>query len=77
MSDSYSVSRLTDCRWANLFEVDYTRRKQPRRRWIMCSRNDDPVASASRADAVVIVAAIDAEPEEQLVEGRSSLRQRC
>lgn len=23
MSDSYRVSKLTDCRWANLFEVDY------------------------------------------------------
>jgi len=67
MSDSYRVSKLTDCKWANLFEVDYARKKQPRRRWIMCSRNDDPVADASRADAVVIVATIDADGEKKLV----------
>ncbi len=67
MSDSYRISKLTDCRWANLFEVDYARKKQPRRRWIMCSRNDDPVAGASRADAVVIVATIDADGEKKLV----------
>jgi len=67
MSDSYRVNRLTDCRWANLFEVDYARVKQPRGRWIMCSRNDDPVAGASRADAVVIVATIDTDGEKKLV----------
>ena len=33
----------------------------------MCSRNDDPVAGASRADAVVIVATIDADGEKKLV----------
>ncbi len=67
MSDSYRVSKLTDCRWANLFEVDYVRKKQPRKRWIMCSRTDDPIAGASRADAVVIVATIDADGEKKLV----------
>ncbi|RLC67914.1 MAG: NUDIX hydrolase [Chloroflexi bacterium] len=67
MRDSYRVNKLTDCRWANLFEVDYMRRKQSRGRWIMCSRNDDPVAGASRADAVVIVATIDTDGEKKLV----------
>jgi ADP-ribose pyrophosphatase len=67
MSDSYRVTKLTECRWANLFEVDYARRKQSRGRWIMCSRNDDPVTGASRADAVVIVATIDADGEKKLV----------
>jgi ADP-ribose pyrophosphatase len=67
MSDSYRVSKLTDCKWVNLFEVDFARKKQPRKRWIMCSRNDDPVAGASRADAVVIVATIDANGEKKLV----------
>ena len=67
MSDSYRVSKLTDCKWANLFEVDYARRKQPLRRWIMCSRNDNPVADVSRADAVVIVATIDTGAEKKLV----------
>ena len=67
MSDSYRIRKLTDCAWANLFEVDYVRRKQPQRRWIMCSRNDDPVAGASRADAVVIVATIEADGKRRLV----------
>jgi ADP-ribose pyrophosphatase len=53
--------------WANLFEVDYARKKQQRKRWIMCSRNDDPVTSASRADAVVIVATIDVNGKKKLV----------
>jgi ADP-ribose pyrophosphatase len=67
MSDSYRVKRLTECAWANLFEVDYVRKKQPPRRWIMCSRKDDPVAGASRADAVVIVATMDDNGERKLV----------
>jgi ADP-ribose pyrophosphatase len=67
MSDSYRVSKLTDCKWANLFEVDYARRKQPRKSWIMCSRNDEPVAGASQADAVVIVAKVDADGDKKLV----------
>ena len=67
MSDSYRISKLTDCRWANLFEVDYVRKKQPQKRWIMCSRNDDPVAGASRADAVVIVATIDSDGGKKLI----------
>jgi len=67
MSDSYRVTKLTDCQWANLFEVDYARRKQSRGRWIMCSRNDDPLAGASRADAAVIVATIDTDGEKKLV----------
>ncbi|MCP4610934.1 MAG: NUDIX hydrolase [Planctomycetes bacterium] len=67
MSYSYRISKLTDCEWVNLFEVDYARNKQPKRRWIMCSRNDDPIAGASRADAVVIVAIIDADGEKKLV----------
>ena len=67
MSDSYRVSKLTDCKWANLFKVDYVHKKQSRKSWIMCSRNDDPMAGASRADAVVIVATIDADGEKKLV----------
>jgi len=67
MSDFYRVSKLTDCKWAILFEVDYARRKQQRKRWIMCSRNDDPVGDASRADAVVIVATIDTDGKKKLV----------
>jgi len=67
MSDSYRVSKLTDCKWANLFEVGYVRKKQPQKQWIMCSRNDDPIAGASRADAVVIVATIDVDDEKKLV----------
>jgi ADP-ribose pyrophosphatase len=33
----------------------------------MCSRNDDPIAGASRADAVVIVATIDTDGKKKLV----------
>jgi ADP-ribose pyrophosphatase len=67
MSDSYRVNKLTDCRWANLFEVEYERKNQPQKRWIMCSRNDEPVVGASRADAVVIVATIDSDGGKKLI----------
>ena len=67
MSDSYRHSKLTDCRWVNLFKVDYTRRKQPQKSWIMCSRTDAPVADASRADAVVVVATVNVDGQKKLV----------
>ena len=67
MSDSYRLSKLTDCKWVNLFEVDYARKKQSRGCWIMCSRNDEPISGVSRADAVVIVATIDTDGEKKLV----------
>jgi ADP-ribose pyrophosphatase len=67
MDDSYKLNKLTDCRWANLFEVHLKRKGQAERSWVMCSRKDRPIEKASEADAVVIVATIDVAGEKKLV----------
>lgn len=54
MDNTYTLKKLTDCRWANLYEMEYTRRGRSGT-WIICSRKDRPVEEAGRADAVVIV----------------------
>ncbi len=50
----YTMERLTDCRWLNLYELAYQRKGQPRR-WTLCSRKARPIADAGVADAVLIV----------------------
>jgi ADP-ribose pyrophosphatase len=67
MSDSYKLNRLTDCKWANLFEVRYARDAKSEKSWIMCSRKDKPMENVSRADAVVIVATIETDEGRKLV----------
>ena len=56
MTKPYSIEKLTDEKWLNLYDVEYQRRtmKQPHH-WLMCSRKENPVADAARPDAVVIV----------------------
>lgn len=67
MPDSYKLTRLTDCKWANLFEVRYERSAQPEKSWIMCSRKDNPAGNADKADAVVIIATIETSEGRKLV----------
>ena len=54
MDDSYKLKKLTDCPWANLFEVRLRRKDQAERSWVMCSRKDKPIEKAGEADAVII-----------------------
>lgn len=67
MLDSYKLIRLTDRKWANLFEVRYERSAQPEKSWIMCSRKDNPAGNADKADAVVIIATIETSEGRKLV----------
>ena len=67
MNDSYKLRKLTDCDWANLFEVRLKRKGQPERSWVMCSRKDKPIEDAAKADAVVIVATMDTDEGKRLV----------
>lgn len=67
MNDSYTLKKLTDCRWANLFEIRLKRKNQAERSWVMCSRKDKPIEKAGEADAVLIVATIDVAGEKKLV----------
>lgn len=67
MDDSYTLKKLTDCRWVNLFEIRFNRKNHGEHLWVMCSRKDQPIEKASEADAVVIVATIDVAGEKKLV----------
>ena len=73
MPDFYKINKLTDCNWANLFEVRYKRKTQNEKSWIMCSRKDksidvaDSKGETNNADAVVIVATIETSKGKKLV----------
>jgi len=67
MPETYTLDKLTDCQWANLYQVRFHRKSQTQRSWIMCSRKDKPIANATQADAVVIVPTIDTDQGRKLV----------
>ncbi len=67
MNDSYKLKKLTDCDWANLFEVRFKRKGQSERSWVMCSRKERPIEDAAKADAVVIVPTIETDERTRLV----------
>ncbi len=67
MSDSYKLNKLTNCNWANLYEVRFRRKTQDEKSWLMCSRKQEPIRDASRADVVVIVPKIETETGTKLV----------
>jgi len=67
MPETYTLDKLTDCQWANLYQVRFQRKSQTQRSWIMCSRKDKPIANATQADAVVIVPTIDTDQGRKLV----------
>jgi ADP-ribose pyrophosphatase len=67
MNDSYKLKKLTDCDWANMFEVRFKRKAQAERSWVMCSRKERPIEDATKADAVVIVPTIETDEGRRLV----------
>jgi ADP-ribose pyrophosphatase len=67
MNDSYKLKKLTDCKWANLFEARFKRKGQAERSWVMCSRKGRPIEDAAKADAVVIVPTIETDEGTRLV----------
>lgn len=67
MNESYKLKKLTNCDWANLFEVRLKRKGKPERSWVMCSRKDKPIEDAAKADAVVIVPTIETQKGTRLV----------
>jgi ADP-ribose diphosphatase len=67
MNDSYKLDKLTDCRWANLFEARFRRKGRSERSWVMCSRKEKPIEDAAKADAVVIVPTIETDKGRRLV----------
>ncbi len=67
MNDSYRLKKLTNCDWANLFEVRFRHKAQAERSWVMCSRKERPIEDAAKADAVVIVPTIETNEGRRLV----------
>lgn len=63
----YKIRKLTNCTWLNLFEVNFVRRNQPARSWLMCSRKDHPVEDSAKADIVAIVPTMDSQDGKRLV----------
>ena len=59
MHEFYSLEKLTQCPWVNLFRVQHNHKSQTPRTWMMCSRKQRPIEEASQADAVVVVPMIN------------------
>ena len=66
MAEAFRIKKLTECKWANLFDVSY-RRKQKGSSWVMCSRKMRPITDAAKTDAAVIVPVIDTADGKRLV----------
>lgn len=67
MNDSYSIKQLTQCKWANLFEVQYQRESDRTGSWMMCSRKQNPIRDAGCPDAVVIIPTLETPAGPRLV----------
>lgn len=67
MQESYSVEKLTQSTWVNLFHVQYTHKSPDDKSWVMCSRKPRPIQDAAHPDAVVIVPTVDTPSGRRLV----------
>ena len=63
----FSLKKLTNRHWLNLFEVVYHRGDKTEKKWMMCSRKNNPVKHADKADAVYIVAVVKSKDGNRLV----------
>ncbi len=67
MTADYTLRKLTDSRWLNLYEAVYTDKTGRENRWIVASRKGRPIVDADRPDAVVIVPFVDTPTGKKLV----------
>ena len=67
MADKFTLKKLTDCKWINLFEVFYKTARGLDHSWLMCSRKKNPISDSSKADAVFIIPTIDTPKGKRLV----------
>jgi ADP-ribose pyrophosphatase len=63
----YSLKKLTDLKWLNLYEAAYIDKNSRMNKWIVASRKARPIADADKPDAVVIVPFIDTPAGRKLV----------
>jgi len=63
----YNLNKLTDCKWINLYNVDYADKNGSVSNWTLVSRKELPITDAARPDAVVIVPVLDTPQGRRLV----------
>ena len=67
MAADYTLKKLTDSKWLNLYEATYIDKTGRENRWTVASRKDRPIADADKPDAVVIVPVVDTPTGKKLV----------
>ena len=63
----FNLTKLTDCEWINLYEVDYADKNGSVSSWAVVSRKSEPITDAASPDAVVIVPVLDTPEGKRLV----------
>ena len=54
MDTDYTIEKLTDQKWLNLYTVAYAAKDGSTHQWVMCSRKETVIENAAVPDAVVI-----------------------
>jgi ADP-ribose pyrophosphatase len=68
MPDTPRITKLTDQKWLNLYDLEYRRANMDRpHHWLLCSRKDRPVVDAGLPDAVFIVPVLKTSDGNRLV----------
>ena len=67
MKTDYTIRKLTDQKWLNLYDAEYTARDGSAHHWMLCSRKDSPIEQASEPDAVYIAAIVPTPEGNRLV----------
>ena len=67
MNSDYTIKKLTEQPWLNLYDVEYSSKDGSPHHWLMCSRKDKPVVDAATPDAVYIAAILAAPQGNRLV----------
>jgi len=67
MNPNYTIDKLTDRKWLNLYEVAYMSKDGTPHHWMMCSRKERPIEQAAEPDAVYIAAILPTPEGSRLV----------
>lgn len=67
MASDYTLKRLTDSEWLNLYEATYIDKTGRENQWTIASRKDRPIIDADKPDAVVIVPFMETPAGKRLV----------
>ena len=67
MAQGYTLQKLTDSKWLNMYETIYTDKTGRENRWTVASRKKRPIVDADKPDAVVVVATVETPTGKKLV----------